>query len=311
MRINRLLCCLLCLALCLAALPVARAESAKIVTSFYPIYAMAANLLKDVPGVELTCLAPPSTGCLHDVALLPGDMQSLVDADALLLNGAGMESYLDDVLSAFPELTLVDASVGVTLLPNAEEHHEEEAGHEEHDHGEYNAHIWLSVPNAMQMTRNLSDALAALLPEQAEAIERNRDAYCARLEALDAELRAGLAPYAGREIVTFHAAFAYFAQEYGLDVLATMSEDPESSLSAGEMAELCQLLVAHDLPPLFVEPAYDASAADVLAAETGAPVYTLDPVTTGSLDDSALTHYEDAMRLNLQTLVEAFTAPKP
>lgn len=311
MRFSRFLACLLCACLlCFAAQPAARAESARVVASFYPIYAMAANLLRDVPDVELTCLAAPTTGCLHDAALLPGDMQNLVGARALLINGAGMESYLDDVLAEFPALPVVDASAGVDLLPNAEEHHDEE--HEEHDHGEYNAHLWLSVPNAMRMVSTLSDGLTAALPEHAEAIEANRDAYLLRLQALDAELREGLAPYTGREIVTFHAAFAYFAQEYGLTVLATMTEDPESSLSAGELAALCQLITEHGLPPLFVEPAYSASAADVLCAETGARAYTLDPATTGALDETALTQYETAMRQNLQSLLQAFAEnPQP
>ena len=304
MRLQRFLCALLCAILCLAPLTAAQAEEVRVVASFYPIYALAANLLEGVPGVTLASLAPPSTGCLHDVALLPGDLQALLHADVLLVNGAGMESYLDDVLEEFPFLPIVDASVGVELLPNAE--HDDPDDHDDHNHGECNAHLWLSVPNAERMLRNLCDGLTEMLPEQAEAITANRDAYLARLSALDAELRQTLAPYEGREMVTFHAAFAYFAHEYGLTVLATLVEEPESSLSAGELASLCALVKEHGAPPLFVEPAYDQSAAEVLAAETGARVYTLDPATTGALDTTALAHYEEAMRQNARTLVQAF-----
>lgn len=314
MRFHRLFCLALCLLLCCTALPIARAESVQVTASFYPVYAMAAELLRGVSDATLGCLAPPTTGCLHDVALLPGDMQALLQTDVLLVNGAGMESYLDDVLAEFPALPIVDASAGVELLPNEEAHeeHGDHDEHDEHDHGAYNAHIWLSVGNAMRMVENLADGLITALPAQAENIARNRDEYLGRLKALDAELRETLAPYAGREIVTFHAAFAYFARDYGLTVLATMVEDPESSLSAGQMAELCAVIQQHGLPPLFVEPAYDLSAAQVLASETGARVYTLDPATTGPLDESALARYEDAMRQNAQTLVLAFTeTPKP
>ena len=70
------------------------AEDVNIVASFYPVYIFAQNILKDIPGVSLSCMTAPSTGCLHDYQLLTGDMRLLARADALLINGAGMESFL-------------------------------------------------------------------------------------------------------------------------------------------------------------------------------------------------------------------------
>lgn len=299
---------LLALMLC-AAVPLSLAEGeTSVVATFYPIYCMAANLMQDVPGATLTSLTPPTTGCLHDQALLPADLQTLDAADVLLMNGAGMESYLDDALAQFPALQVVDASTGIPLLPAQEHEHE---GHEEHDHGESNAHLWMSVPNAMQMVRNLCEGLAQALPEQRTKLEENRDAYLLRLEALDGELRTGLTPYAGREMVTFHEAFAYFAQEYGLSVVATVVSDPEETLSAGEMAELAQLITDKGLPPLFVEPAYACPAAELLSEETGVKVYSLDPATTGeSALPQALRAYEDVLRADLQQLMKAFDETK-
>ncbi len=299
---RRFLSVLLALLLCAAA-PLSMAEEEKsVVATFYPIYCMAANLLTDVPGVTLSSLTPPTTGCLHDQALLPADLQTLDAADVLLMNGAGMEAYLSDALSQFPALRTVDASEGIALLP-AHEHED----HEEHDHGEFNAHVWMSVPNAMQMMKNLCEGLAQALPEQRVKLEENRDAYLARLETLDGELREGLTPYAGREIVTFHEAFAYFAQEYGLSVAATVVSDPEETLSAGEMAELARLIMEKGLPPLFVEPAYACPAAELLSEETGVKVFTLDPATTGDMAlPQALTAYENALRADLQQLSQAF-----
>ena len=304
---KRVIALLLALALC-AALPAALAEENKtVVATFYPIYCMAANLLADVPGATLASLTPPTTGCLHDQALLPADLQTLDAADVLLMNGAGMESYLDDALSQFPDLLVVDASQGIALLP-AQEHHDEHDGNEEHDHGEYNAHLWMSVPNAMQMVRNLCAGLVQALPEQQAKLEANRDAYLLRLEALDQKLREGLAPYVGREMVTFHEAFAYFAQEYGLTVVATFVSDPEDTLSAGEMAVLAQLIPEKNLPPLFIEPAYECPAAELLSQETGVAVYTLDPATTGDTTlPQALTAYEAALEADLAVLTQAFT----
>lgn len=301
-----------CLSLLLAALLGLTAVSASaadhptIVASFYPIYAMAANLLEGVAGAELVSLTPPTNGCLHDQALMVTDVKTLNEADLLLINGVGMESYIEDVLAQLPQLPVVDASVGVTLIkePDQDEHEEDD----EHDHGEYNAHIWLSVPNAIQMVTNLAKGLCTALPESQAQIEKNRDSYILRLTTLDTELHAALAPYQGRQIVTFHEAFTYFAQAYGLTVAATLVTEPEEQLSAGEMARLCTLIKNAGLPPLFTEPAYACPAAELIANETGTSVYSLDPCTTGTLDrPQVLTAYEDALRKNMDTLLFAFS----
>ena len=81
-----------------------------VVTSFYPIWLLALNLADGVPGLEVRNLAAPDTGCLHDYQLQTGDMKTLAEADLFLVNGAGMESYLDLVYSAFPGLPVIRAA---------------------------------------------------------------------------------------------------------------------------------------------------------------------------------------------------------
>ena len=274
----------------------ALAAAETVVTSFYPIYLLALNLCADLPEVEVVNLAPPQTGCLHDVQLTAGDMRALAEADIFLVNGADMESYLTHVFDALPELPVADASAGVELLPSLT--------------GEtpFNPHIWLDVGNAMAMVRNLAEGLMAALPAQAERIAANRDAYLARLEALDTELREGLADVARRDIVTFHEAFPYFAKAYGLNVAAVVAKEPGDALSPRELAELIETERSLGNPPLFTEPQYADLAAQTVAAETGAAVYELDPCVTGPETDIPLTYYEDVMRANLAVLREALGA---
>lgn len=275
-----------------------------IVTSFYPIYIFALNLTEGVEGVEVRNLTAPDTGCLHDYQLQTGDMKKLAEADAFLINGAGMEGYLSGVMDAFPELMVVDASTGVELLCTEEDHDHEH----EHDHGEYNAHVWLDAENAQTMVRNLAEGLMAACPEHAEAIAANRDAYLARLAALDAELTTALADLPRRDIVTFHEAFPYFANAYGLNVAAVVNREPSDALSPAKLAELVKLVRDLGVPPLFVEPQYEDLAAQTLARETGAQLYTLDPAVTGPETDVPLTYYEDVMRANVQVLLTALNA---
>ena len=271
-----------------------------IVTSFYPIYIFALNLTEGIEGVEVRNLTAPDTGCLHDYQLQTGDMKKLATADAFLINGAGMESYLTGVMEAFPHLPVVDASVGIELLCAEEHEHEHE-----HDHGENNAHVWLDAKNAQTMVRNLAEGLMVVCPDKAEEINTNRDAYLTRLAALDEEITAALADVPSRDIITFHEAFPYFAKAYGLNVAAVVNREPSDSLSPAKLAELVKLVRSLGVPPLFVEPQYEDMAARTLARETGAKLYTLDPAVTGPENDVPLTYYEDVMRANVQVLLTA------
>ncbi|MBQ6959870.1 MAG: zinc ABC transporter substrate-binding protein [Clostridia bacterium] len=274
------------------------AEDISVMATFYPVYVLAENVLDGVEGVTLSSMTPPSTGCLHDYQLLTSDMRALAKAQALLINGAGMEAFLPDVTGQFPGLTVIDCSMGVELI--AEE--EDGEGDHDHDHGEFNAHIWLAPENAIQMVKNLRDGLSALLPCQAERIAANAEAYIERLTALDAELRAAIEPLPRKEIVTFHEAFPYFARAYGLEVKAVVALEPDEPVSPRMLKEVIQKVRAAGNPPLFSEPQYESAALRTVAQETGAPVYELDPLVTG---DGAKTAYEDVMRKNLQVLLEA------
>lgn len=304
---------IVCILLALLALPAASLAET-VVTSFYPIYLFTLNLTDGIDGVEVHNLAAPGTGCLHDYQLQTGDMKKLAQADVFLINGAGMESFLPGVTDTFPSLPVVNASEGIDLLDaevegvviDAHDGHDEDEHHDhDHDDGSYNAHIWLDAANAQIMVANLAEGLIAALPEHADAIAANRDAYLIRLSALDEELTEGLADLPHRDIITFHEAFPYFAQAYGLNVAAVVNREPGDALSPARLAELVQVVRNLGAPPLFVEPQYDDMAARTLSAETGAPVYQLDPVVTGPEENIPLTYYEDIMRQNMTVLQEA------
>lgn len=295
------LCALLAaLIFCLPAL--AGAETA--VASFYPIYIFALNLTQGIDGIDVEMLAQPDTGCLHDYQLQTGDMKALANAGVFLINGAGMEGYLPMVTEAFPALPVVDASAGIALLCGDED---DDHGHDhdhDHDHAA-NAHIWLDVDNAIIMVTNMCEGMAQVWPQHRTALEANRDAFIGRLIVLDGRLTDMLAPVAGKPIITFHEAFPYFANAYGVEIAAVVSREPGDALSPAQLGKLVVTVRELGTPPLFIEPQYDDMAARTLAGETGAAVYVLDPVVTGPEGDAALTYYEDMMIRNGEVLVEA------
>lgn len=290
----------LLLALAFALLPVS-APAETVVTSFYPIYLFTLNLTRGLDGVTVRNLAAPGTGCLHDYQLQTGDMKALSDADAFLVNGAGMEAFLDRVFQAFPKLPVITATDGIQLTPDtgAEEIGEKEAAP--------NAHVWLDAKNASRMVQNLSDGLQRVLPQHKDRIAANRDEYISRLDRLDTELREGLKDLPHKDIITFHDAFPYFAKAYGLNVAAVVHREPGETLSPTQLAKLADTVRRLGVPPLFTEPQYEDLAARTLSAETGAKVYRLDPVVTGPDRDIPADYYETVMRRNMDTLKEALS----
>ena len=289
---------LLALALAMCSGCAAEEDAGKtIVTSFYPMYVFTQNVVRDVPGVRVVNMASESAGCLHDYQLQTRDMVTLEGADALVINGGGIEQFMDKVIAQRPELPVINASDGIEMLCGEDDHD----GHD-HDHGVYNAHVWLDPALAMRQVQNIADGLAAVDSENAEAYQQNAAAYKARLQALHAELSAQLAPLAGSAIVTFHEAFTYFADAYGLVVAGVIANDAGEEPSTRQIAATCDLVKQYQVKALFVEPQYPTKSAETIARETGAKVFTLDPVVSG---DGSPESYENAMRENARVLTEA------
>ncbi|MCX7971075.1 MAG: metal ABC transporter substrate-binding protein [Negativicutes bacterium] len=262
-----------------------------IVTSFYPVYVTTVNVTGGIDGVDVVNMASPQTGCLHDYQLTPADLRKIERADVVVINGAGMEGFLDKLLSERPGLGLIDASRGIDLITD--------------DKGEVNPHVWLSISLAIRQVENIAAQLAGADPAHAEQYRRNADTYIARLASLREEMHAAVDRLPERRIVTFHEAFPYFAREFNLLVAAVVEREPGSQPSAGQLAEIIDLVNREHIRAIFAEPQYPPQAAEVIAGATGARVYMLDPVVT---DDPAVAdaeRYITAMRSNQRVLVEA------
>lgn len=274
-----------------------------IVTSFYPMYVLTLNVTDGVDGVTVQNMAEQNVGCLHDYQLQTRDMVALEGADALVINGGGMEQFMDKVMTLREDLPVIDASEGIEMLPSVSEHDHDD--HDDHDHeGEVmNAHVWLDPSLAMVQVRNIAEGLANADPDHADAYRSNAEAYILKLEQLKAEIAEQLAPYAGREIITFHEAFTYFAEAFGLHVAGVIATEPGEEPSTRDIADTCDLVNTLGIRTLFVEPQYPQKAAQTIARETGASIYTLDPCVSG---DGSMESYENIMRENARVLTEAF-----
>lgn len=284
-------CLILLIIACLLLSGVAQASQAplKVTAVFYPLYVATINVARDVPGLDIACLAPPSAGCLHDYQMSTADRRALEDSDVVIINGAGLETFLDKLLPQLSAQVIV-ASDGLELLAD--------------EHGP-NAHVWVSIPGMMTEVQNIADGLATAAPEHAGQFQENAANYIETLSALEKEMKAALAPYAGAPIVTFHEAFAYFANDFDLDVIATVQHEHDMAPSGRDLAITADAIAGHDVKALFAEPQYEDTSVDILAGETGVPVYLLDPAVSGEVDPQDYGAYIRVMRQNMDTLVEA------
>ena len=267
------------------------AEPFRIVTSFYPMYVATINITDGVDGVEVYNMTKPQTGCLHDYQLMTEDMKTLEKADAFVINGAGMEDFMDKVTEQQKKLKVIDASRGIELI------HDDEEGD--------NPHVWLSVTDAITQVRNIADQLKEADPTHAEAYEKNAAAYIEKLTSLKSEMHAALDTVPHKDIVTFHEAFPYFAKEFNLNIIGVVEREPGTEPTPTELQETIEQVNALPTKVLFTEPQYSPAAAETIARETGAKIYTLDPVVTGEATPAAKNAYIDTMKKNMQVLKEA------
>lgn len=307
---KRILSALLCAAVCLASFSGCgtsqqKEPRLKLLASFYPIAIMALNITDGIDGVTVESMAQQQTGCLHDFQMTTADMKKAETADAFLINGAGMEGFLDKISEQLPELPVIDSSVGIPLIASGEDHHHGDEEEHDHDQEDYNPHLWISITNCMEQVKNLSEGIIALDPEHEAEYRANTEAYLEKLSALRDQMHSALDQVKNKDIITFHEAFPYFAEEFGLHIAAVINREPDSQPSARELADTIRLVRETGVKALFVEPLYPETSADIIAAETDAKVYVLDPVVSGAWDKDA---YLTAMEENLRVLEEALNS---
>lgn len=262
-------------------------STVRITATFYPLYIMCLNITDGADGVDVSCLAPPSAGCLHDYSLTTRDAAKLEECNILIANGAGMESFLDRALETKGD-ALIIASEGYALLDD-------------------NPHIWVSVEGARHEVKTIAAGLARLDSGRAALYMSNAKRYESALDALSGEMHKTLDAFKGRDIVTFHEAFPYFACEFGLNVLSVIEREAGTVPSAKEIADTVRTIKAAmqggGAPALFAEPQYSSSSAKLIEAETGLKVYMLDPCVTGEMTKDA---YIKAQQNNAKALPAAF-----
>lgn len=298
-----------------------------VVTSFYPMYIATLNIVDGVKGVRLENLSEPQTGCLHDFQLTPEDMKLLSTADVFVINGGGIESFMSDVAKAYPKLDVVEACEDVALLSeddadsdhdhdhdadaesDSDHDHDHEADTESdsahnHDHGDENAHAWMSVPRYRTMVKTIASHLAQKDEAHAEEYYANAEKYDAKLAKLEKEQDSLKSLTDGQNIVIFHEAYAYVADDFSMNACYLLDLDEERSVSAGEIKQVISAIKDDGVSVILAEELYGKSMGDTVSRETDVHVVYIDPLNRGEYDKDS---YLDGMEQNIELIKDAFT----
>ncbi|MCH9671154.1 MAG: zinc ABC transporter substrate-binding protein [Gammaproteobacteria bacterium] len=337
-----LLCAVCALTLGLAApTSAASSEPLRVVATF----SILGDMVSRIGGghIALTTLVGPG-GDAHVYQPTPAAARAMSEAEVLVVNGLEFEGWLDRLVHASEfEGNRIVATVAIEALPFQEGDHEDNdehgnedhdgharhdndehddhakhdedkreshgdrAGHEDHGHGAFDPHAWLSPRLAVAYVDAITAGLAVAQPKLAGAFYANRAAYVTEIEALDTEIRTLMAalPKDARTVVTSHDAFQYFGRDYELTFLAAQGLSTESEASAKDVAHLIRQMRAQNITAAFVENIADPRLLERIANETGAAIGgTLYPGALSGPDGPAST-YLDMMRHNARTLASA------
>ncbi len=248
-----------------------------ILATTYPMYYLTQRLTEGMENVTVELMVSEPVSCLHNYTLTTGQMKKLQRADLIVMNGGGLEGFMASALEGVPEERIVTAG------------------------GDGDPHYWLSPMDFQAASLPVADALRLRYPDRIQTIEEHLDRLTQELTDLQGELEGELQGLSCRKMITFHDGFSWFASAFGLKIAAAVEEEEGAEASAGEIKEICDLIGEHHIPAIFVEKNGSTNAAQIIARETGAKIYTLTTMMDGQTD------YFTAMRENIAAVKEALS----
>ena len=270
-------------------------------------FSILADFAREVGGdrIEVTTLVGPN-GDAHVYQPSPADAKRLAGARLVVVNGLGFEGWLDRLVKASgTKATVAVAARGVKTLESKDDDDARSGKHDHgHSHGAIDPHAWQDVANAKIYVANIRDSLTAADPDGREVYAARAAAYLARLDALDAEIKAAVAriPSDRRKIVTSHDAFAYFGNAYGIAFLSPQGMSTEAEVSARNVARIIRQIRAEKIPAVFMENISDPRLTDRITKETGARIGGRLYSDALSAQDGPAGTYIDMMRSNIREL---------
>ncbi len=254
-------------------------DTLNIVTTFFPLYDFTRNIVGDVPNIKIDILF---TQTPEVSSFKSSDIQKINNADVLIINGLGLEPILDELIEASPndDLVIVNTSKSIPLIEN-------------------DPHVWLNPEFALKQIEWIQFSLMKIDWTNAEEYQKNADSYKRKVLNLDTEIEISILAFKNKDIITFHSAFTYFADRYGINIVETFEESPGKEPSPSDLADIINTVKKLGITALFAEPQFSPKVVSTIANDLGIEVRMLNPIETGNIQSDT---YIDLMRENLREL---------
>jgi zinc transport system substrate-binding protein len=236
------------------------------VTTFYPL----TYLTQEIGGdqIQVTQLVPSNTE-IHSWEPSASHIAATEDADIIIYNGAGADSWMEDdilpSLSTTKTRTIVDSSHDLELI--AKQEHEDETSEEEHEHGLYDPHLWLSPYMSKQQGQNIYNALVQADPQHESYYTQRWNNLETQLTQLDSDYSNALKNATKEEIFVSHEAFGYLADRYGFEQHGVIGLSADEQPSATTIATLVETMKEHENYVVYVDPVYSSEYAQTIQSE--------------------------------------------
>jgi len=255
------------------------AGSGAIVVTIKPLYSLVAQLTE---GIEEPVLLMKTIQSPHHYNMRPSERRLLSDAKMIVWLGPNLESYLEKIIKQQDQATVVTAiqAEGLLLLEKRGRHkHDHHGNHKDKDAlatDKLDPHIWLSTSNAIAISRQITERLIALDPDNKSSYESNLDRLVKRIDEVASSL-ATTFKHTDQPYIAYHDAFQYFEHENGLNYVGSISFDEETSSSLKHLREISDSIEQNDVHCLVYQPPKPAIIS-TLVNHTSANAVALDPL---------------------------------
>ena len=260
-----------------ASIPLAYSEPLNILTTIKPIHSLVSNLTRGIKQPDLLISGIQSP---HDFQMKPSDRRKIASANIIIYVSDNIESYIPEISNTFSKQQTVialDRIAGIQQLPTRSV--DEHAGHHSH-HAEFDGHIWLSIENAIVISRHLYNEFVKHDPENLSIYLQNRNLLLARLQQLKTGITDKLKQLRQKPYLTFHDAFQYFESEFNLTGSHFVTSNPEHISGIQSIQRLKKLMQTENISCIYYEPPRIPKIIHTLKENTTARALPLDPVGT-------------------------------
>lgn len=268
-------------------------------TTVFPIYDFTRNIGKD--KININYVVPPGVEP-HDYEITPKLMKDIQNADLLIKNGLGLDSFADKIKSE-NKLQIVDASEGIKPLTYDEEQNHENEGNNSHNHGQYDPHVWLNVDLAMKECENIKNALIKADEKNKDYYEKNYNEYIEKLKKLKSDYDENLKDKKNKSIIVSHGAYGYLCDEYKINQISITGISPNQEPSLSKISEIANYAKKNNIKYILFDGLVNPNVAKTIADEANIKttvLYSIDNISKKDFDNNK--DYISLMNKNLETL---------